>query len=71
MTASAISAVSRGRLDYLQWLGVDASGSTRDVPSPNKDWGYDVAGYTDVQPVFGGMPAFDESSRRPQSEASR
>jgi alpha-glucosidase len=49
-----------GRLDYLEWLGVDALWLSPVTPSPDKDWGYDVADYTDVQPVFGGMPALDE-----------
>jgi len=49
-----------GRLDYLDWLGVDALWLSPVTPSPDKDWGYDVADYTDVQPVFGGMPALDE-----------
>jgi alpha-glucosidase len=48
------------RLDYLEWLGVDALWLSPVTPSPDKDWGYDVADYTDVQPVFGGMPALDE-----------
>jgi len=48
------------RLDYLHWLGVDAVWLSPVTVSPDKDWGYDVADYTDVQPVFGGMPAFDE-----------
>jgi alpha-glucosidase len=49
-----------GRLDYLEWLGVDALWLSPVTPSPDKDWGYDVADYTDVQPAFGGMPALDE-----------
>jgi alpha-glucosidase len=48
------------RLDYLQWLGVDALWLSPVTVSPDKDWGYDVADYTDVQPVFGGMDALDE-----------
>jgi alpha-glucosidase len=48
------------RLDHLQWLGVDAIWLSPITVSPDKDWGYDVADYTDVQPVFGGMEAFDE-----------
>jgi alpha-glucosidase len=48
------------RLDYLQWLGVDALWLSPVTVSPDKDWGYDVADYTDVQPVFGGMEALDE-----------
>ena len=48
------------RLDYLQWLGADAIWLSPVTVSPDKDWGYDVADYTDVQPVFGGMAALDE-----------
>jgi alpha-glucosidase len=48
------------RLDYLEWLGVDALWLSPVTVSPDKDWGYDVADYTDVQPVFGGMAALDE-----------
>jgi len=48
------------KLDYLQWLGVDALWLSPVTVSPDKDWGYDVAHYTDVQPQFGGLPALDE-----------
>ena len=48
------------RLDYLEWLGVDAVWLSPITVSPDRDWGYDVADYTDVQPVFGGIEAFDE-----------
>ena len=48
------------RLDYLRWLGADAIWLSPVTVSPDKDWGYDVADYTDVQSVFGGMAAFDE-----------
>src|SRR3954453_20899530 len=48
------------RLEYLQWLGVDAIWLSPVTISPDADWGYDVADYTDVQPVLGGMAAFDE-----------
>jgi alpha-glucosidase len=48
------------RLEYLDWLGVDALWLSPVTPSPDQDWGYDVADYTAVQPVFGGMPALDE-----------
>src|SRR5262249_60013100 len=47
-------------LDYLEWLGVDALWLSPVTVSPDKDWGYDVAAYTDVQPAFGGLPALDE-----------
>jgi alpha-glucosidase len=50
----------RERLDYLDWLGVDAIWLSPVTVSPDKDWGYDVADYTDIQPVFGGLGALDE-----------
>jgi alpha-glucosidase len=48
------------RLDYLEWLGVDALWLSPVTVSPDKDWGYDVADYDAVQPLFGGMAAFDD-----------
>jgi len=48
------------RLDYLEWLGVGAIWLSPVSVSPDRDWGYDVADYTDVQPVFGGLSALDE-----------
>jgi alpha-glucosidase len=47
-------------LDYLAWLGVDALWLSPVSVSPDRDWGYDVADYTSVQPEFGGMAALDE-----------
>jgi len=41
------------RLDHLQWLGVDAIWLSPTFPSPNADWGYDVADYLGVHPDFG------------------
>jgi alpha-glucosidase len=48
------------QLDYLHWLGVDALWLSPVTVSPDKDWGYDVADYTDIQPAFGGLQALDE-----------
>ncbi len=48
------------RLDYFQWLGVDALWLSPITVSPDRDWGYDVADYTEVQPVFGTLADFDE-----------
>jgi len=36
------------RLDYLSWLGVDGLWLSPVTPSPNADWGYDVAHYCAV-----------------------
>ena len=47
------------RLDHLQWLGVDGIWLSPTMPSPNADWGYDVADYTDVDPVLGTLTDLD------------
>jgi glycosidase len=47
------------RLDYLAWLGVDAIWLTPFYPSPMADFGYDVADYTDIDPLFGSLADFD------------
>jgi alpha-glucosidase len=48
------------KLDYLQWLGVEALWLSPFYPSPMADFGYDVADYTDVDPLFGDLATFDE-----------
>ncbi len=47
------------RLDHLQWLGVDAVWLSPIFPSPMADFGYDVADYTDVDPLFGTLQDLD------------
>ncbi len=47
------------KLDYLHWLGVDAIWLSPIYPSPMVDFGYDVANYTDVDPLFGTLSDFD------------
>ena len=47
------------RADYLQWLGVDAVWISPFYPSPMADFGYDVADYTGVDPIFGTLADFD------------
>ena len=49
----------RGRLDYLQWLGIDAIWLNPITPSPNADWGYDVSDYCSVDPDFGDLDELD------------
>jgi len=49
----------RERLDHLAWLGVDGIWLSPIHPSPNADWGYDVADYRDVTEGYGGLAAFD------------
>ncbi|MDH3606208.1 MAG: alpha-amylase family glycosyl hydrolase [Acidimicrobiia bacterium] len=48
------------RLDYLVDLGIDAIWISPFYPSPMADFGYDVADYTDVDPIFGTLTDFDE-----------
>ena len=49
------------KLDYLSdSLGVDAIWLSPFYPSPMADFGYDVADYTDVDPLFGDLATFDE-----------
>jgi alpha-glucosidase len=47
------------RLDHLSWLGVDAIWLSPTMPSPDADWGYDVADYTDVHPELGTLDDMD------------
>ena len=49
-----------GRLDYLQWLGVDCLWIPPFYASPLRDGGYDIADYTAVLPEFGTLPEFTE-----------
>lgn len=51
------------RLDYLQWLGIDAIWLTPITVSPDADFGYDVADYCGVQSVFGDLADVDELVR--------
>jgi alpha-glucosidase len=49
----------RRRLDHLAWLGVDAVWLSPFYRSPMADFGYDVADFCDVDPLFGDLAAFD------------
>ena len=49
----------RGRLDHIASLGVDAIWLCPISPSPQRDHGYDVADYFDVDPVYGDLTTFD------------
>jgi alpha-glucosidase len=46
-------------LDYVASLGVDAVWISPFFTSPMKDFGYDVADYRDVDPIFGTLADFD------------
>src|ERR1051325_441050 len=47
------------KLDYISSLGVDAIWLCPFYPSPNKDFGYDISDYTEVDASFGTMQDFD------------
>lgn len=47
------------RLDYVASLGVDAVWLSPFFRSPMKDFGYDIADYCDVDPIFGTLADFD------------
>jgi alpha-glucosidase len=52
------------RLEYVKSLGVDAIWLTPFYPSPQKDHGYDVADYVDVNPEYGTLEDFDRLVER-------
>ncbi len=48
------------RLDYVAALGVDAIWLSPVFPSPMADFGYDVADYVGIEPMFGTLDDFDK-----------
>jgi alpha-glucosidase len=48
------------RLEHLQWLGIDGVWLSPITVSPNRDWGYDVADYCDVDPALGSLADAEE-----------
>jgi alpha-glucosidase len=49
----------RAHLEHLRWLGVDAVWLSPIYRSPMADFGYDVADYCDIEPLFGDLATFD------------
>ncbi len=47
------------KLDYIKSLGVDAIWISPFFKSPMKDFGYDIADYRDIDPLFGTLNDFD------------
>lgn len=47
------------KLDYLEWLGVDALWIAPMFPSPEVDWGYDISDYYNVNPDYGTLQDMD------------
>jgi trehalose-6-phosphate hydrolase len=50
------------KLDYLKYLGVDYIWITPFFVSPQRDNGYDVADYCNIEPMYGTMEDFDRLS---------
>ncbi|HMF54487.1 MAG TPA: alpha-amylase family glycosyl hydrolase, partial [Edaphobacter sp.] len=48
------------RLDYLQWLGIDAIWISPIYPSPQVDFGYDISDYTNIDSQYGTLTDFDD-----------
>lgn len=61
-----LSGIAR-RLDHIASLGVAAIWISPFFRSPMKDFGYDVADYCDVDPVFGTLADFDALVQRAHS----
>ena len=49
----------RGRLDHLQWLGIEVIWLSPVFRSPMADFGYDVSDYCDIDPTFGTLADMD------------
>ncbi len=56
------------KLGYLQELGVDAIWITPCFPSPQVDFGYDVADYEDIDPMYGTLSDFDQMQKEAQQD---
>jgi alpha-glucosidase len=48
-----------GRMEYIKSLGVDAIWLNPCFPSPQRDHGYDVSDYFDIEPDYGSLETFD------------
>jgi alpha-glucosidase len=46
------------KLDYIAGLGVDGLWLSPIHPSPNRDWGYDIADFEAIQPDYGALEDF-------------
>ncbi|MBV9574632.1 MAG: alpha-glucosidase, partial [Acidobacteriales bacterium] len=59
------------KLDYLSWLGVDALWLTPCYPSPQVDFGYDVSGYENIDPMYGTLADFDNLEKEAEKRNIR
>jgi alpha-glucosidase len=59
------------RLDHVLSLGIDALWISPIYPSPMADFGYDVADYCDIAPIFGNLADFDRLIAAAHSQGLR
>jgi alpha-glucosidase len=59
------------KLDYLHTLGVDAIWISPCYPSPQFDFGYDVADYQNIDPMYGTLAEFDLLAREAHKRGIR
>src|SRR5262245_30045159 len=60
-----------GKLDYLQDLGVTALWLLPFYPSPLRDDGYDIADYTQINPLYGTLSDFKRFLREAHKRGLR
>ncbi len=60
-----------GKLDYLEWLGVDCIWLLPFNKSPLRDGGYDVSDYYEVQPEYGNVEDVAELLRQAHGRGMR
>ncbi len=58
-------------LDYLERLGIGAIWLTPCYPSPQVDFGYDVADYENIDPAYGTLADFDRLLREAKARGIR
>lgn len=59
------------KLDYLTWLGIESIWISPIYPSPMADFGYDIADYRNVDPIFGNLEHFDHLLREVHSRGMK
>jgi len=58
----------KAHLTYLENLGVDAIWISPCYPSPQKDFGYDVSDYENIDPMYGSLQDFDALEQAAQQD---
>ena len=59
------------KLEYLQKLGIDAIWISPCFPSHQADFGYDVADYKDIDPMYGTLADFDNLAKQAKRRGIR